>query len=132
MADCWPSGWRSAHPPGRKLVIASSSICPVPEDAYAHWPERNARQAARSAVWADSITSGPAKVRAAAIAGAPADIWRADRLAAYLDRLSEIRFGAEWARPWQAGILPAADLEHAPQLLARTGIPILLLHGART
>jgi pimeloyl-ACP methyl ester carboxylesterase len=114
----------------RTLVTASSSTGPVPGDAYAHWPERTTRQAARSAAWADPTLDGPAQVRAAAIAGAPADIWRPSRLADYLDRLSQIRFGAEWARLWQAGILPPADLDDAPHALAQTGIPILLLHGA--
>ncbi len=56
---------------------------------------------------------GPQLVRAAAIAGAPADVWRTDRLPAYFGRLDQVRFGAEWLRPWQAGILPDAHVAHA-------------------
>jgi pimeloyl-ACP methyl ester carboxylesterase len=114
----------------RRLIIASSSICPVPQDAYAGWPERAARAAVRSAVWAGGMMDGPQLVRAAAFAGAPADVWRADRLPAYLDRLSQVRFGAEWMRPWRAGILPDAHVPHAQNALAATGIPALFLHGA--
>jgi 2-succinyl-6-hydroxy-2,4-cyclohexadiene-1-carboxylate synthase len=114
----------------RKLIIASSAIYPVPDDSYSHWPERAEREAARIAIWADRELDGPAKVRAAAIAGAGSDVWRDNRRAAYLDRLSEVRFGAEWLQPWQAGTLPPAGLEQAEHALARTGLPILLLHGS--
>lgn len=114
----------------RRLIIASSSIYPVPDDAYDHWPERDEREAARLAAWADNELDGPAKVRAAAIAGARSDVWRQDRLAGYLDRLSRVRFGAEWMRPWRAGILPAAGLERAEHVLAEIGMPILFLHGS--
>jgi pimeloyl-ACP methyl ester carboxylesterase len=121
-----------ARAPGRfhKLIIASSSIYPVPDDAYAHWPDRDEREAARLAAWADNELDGPAKVRAAAIAGARSDVWRHDRLAGYLDQLNRVRFGAEWLRPWRAGILPAAGLERAEHVLAEIGIPILFLHGS--
>jgi pimeloyl-ACP methyl ester carboxylesterase len=121
-----------ARAPGRfrKLIIASSSIYPVPGDAHGHWPERAEREAARLTAWADDELDGPAKVRAAAIAGARSDVWRQDRLAGYLDRLNEVRFGAEWMRPWRAGILPAAGLQRAEHVLAETGVPILFLHGS--
>jgi pimeloyl-ACP methyl ester carboxylesterase len=114
----------------RKLIIASSAIYPVPDDAYDHWPERGQREAARQAAWADDQLDGPAKVRAAAIAGARSDVWRKDRLAVYLDRLNQVRFGAEWMRPWRAGILPDAALAQAGHALAEIGIPILFLHGS--
>lgn len=113
----------------RKLVIASSAIYPVPDDAYDHWPGRAEREAPRIAAWADPRLDGPAKVRAAAIAGAHSDVWRDDRRPAYLDRLSHVRFTAEWMRPWRAGVLPAAGLEQAEQALAETHLPVLLLNG---
>jgi pimeloyl-ACP methyl ester carboxylesterase len=113
----------------RKLIIASSGIYPVPDDAYDQWPERARKEAPRMTAWADPGLDGPVKVRAAAIAGAQSDVWRDDRRAAYLDRLSDVHFTAEWMRQWQAGILPAADLDHAEQSLAEIGLPILLLHG---
>jgi pimeloyl-ACP methyl ester carboxylesterase len=114
----------------RKLVVASSSIYPVADDAYAAWPDRSKREAARQAAWADEQLDGAAKVRAAAIAGARSDVWKEDRLAGYLDRLNAVHFGAEWMRPWRAGALPDAGLEQAEQDLAEIGIPILLLHGS--
>jgi pimeloyl-ACP methyl ester carboxylesterase len=113
----------------RKLIIASSSIYPVPDNAYDAWPDRSGLEAPRRAAWAQPELTGPAKVRAAAIAGARADVWQRDRRPAYLDRLNEVHFGADWMASWQAGILPDAGLEHAEQALAETRIPTLLLHG---
>lgn len=115
----------------RRLIIASSSIYPVPDDAYAHWSERAARAAARSAAWADSKLDDSQLVRAAAIAGAPADVWQADRLPAYLHRLNQVHFGAEWMRPWRAGILPDAHVAQARDALTEIGMPTLFLHGAQ-
>lgn len=121
-----------ARAPGRfrELIIASSSIYPVTDAVYDYWPDRSKREAARLAAWADDQLDGPAKVRAAAIAGAQSDVWRKDRLAGYLDRLDAVHFSAEWMRPWRAGILPYAGLEQAEHVLAGIGIPILLLHGS--
>jgi len=121
-----------ARAPSRfcKLIIASSSVYPVPDNAYDQWPDRGERETARRAAWADAELDGPAKVRAAAIAGARSDVWRQDRLAGYLDRLHEVRFGAEWMRPWRSGILPDAGLVEADHVLAEIGIPILFLHGS--
>lgn len=47
---------------------------------------------------------------------------------AYLERLGQVRFGAEWMRPWQAGILPSPRLTD-PIAALGTRIPIMLLHG---
>ena len=80
-------------------------------------------------MWAGSGLSGPALIRAAAVAGAPANVWRADRLPGYLDRLSAVHFAADWLGPWRAGTLPPAHLPAAAQRLALLGVPILLLHG---
>ncbi|MEV8455550.1 alpha/beta hydrolase [Streptomyces sp. NPDC052095] len=113
----------------RRLIVASSSVLPVPADAFDGWPERQKRLAASAVVWSDPGLSGPELVRAAAIAEAPANIWRSDALPAYLHRLENVRFSAEWLRPWQAGILPAARPEEAAQRLAALGVPLLLLHG---
>ena len=113
----------------RRLVIASSSVLPVPVDAFTGWAERDDRRAARSAVWSDPALTGPALTRAAAIAGAPADVWRPDALPGYLRRLAEVRFSAEWLRPWRAGTLPSARPEGAARRLAELGLPVLLLQG---
>lgn len=105
--------------PGRisRLVIASSSIYPVPTDAYDGWAERDARLAPVGEVWSDADLCGGEQVRAAAVAQAPADVWRANKLGGYLYRLAEVRFGGEWLRPWRAGILPSALLADAGQHL---------------
>lgn len=121
-----------ARAPGRfrKLIVASSSIYPVADDAYGAWPDRSELEAGRLAAWADEQLDGAAKVRAAAIAGARSDVRREDRLAGYLDRLNAVHFSTEWMRPWRAGILPDAGLERAEHVLAQIGIPVLLLHGS--
>ncbi|GAA4957033.1 pimeloyl-ACP methyl ester carboxylesterase [Nonomuraea thailandensis] len=113
----------------RRLIIASSGILPVPPDAYDGWPDRAERLAAEAAVWADPSLSGPALTRAAAVASARADVRRPQALADHLDRLSRVRFTAEWLRPLRAGILPAARPEDSARRLAAAGHPLLLLHG---
>jgi pimeloyl-ACP methyl ester carboxylesterase len=113
----------------RRLVIASSSVLPVPSGAFEGWAERDRRTAAAKRVWSDLALSGPELTRAAAIAQAPADLWRQDAMASYLARLQRIRFSAEWLRPWRAGALPSAHHDDAAPRLAALGIPILLLHG---
>jgi pimeloyl-ACP methyl ester carboxylesterase len=113
----------------RSLIIASSSIGPVPPDAFAGWAERDRRVAAEAAAWSDPALSGPGRTRAAAIAGAPANVWRPDALPGYLARLAQIRFSAEWARSWRAGTLPSPYCDDAARRLAGLGIPVLLLHG---
>ncbi|ASO20094.1 pimeloyl-ACP methyl ester carboxylesterase [Actinoalloteichus hoggarensis] len=113
----------------RSLIIASSSVLPVPADAFAGWAERDERRAAEAAVWSDAAFDGPELTRAAALAGAPANVWRPDALAEYRRRLAAVRFSAEWMRSWRAGTLPSARPEDAARRLAAADLPILLLHG---
>jgi pimeloyl-ACP methyl ester carboxylesterase len=113
----------------RRLIVASSSVLPVPPGAFDGWAERARRVAAEAAVWADPTLSGPELTRAAALASAPANVWRPEALPGYLRRLDDIRFAAEWLRPWRAGALPPARPENAVPRLAALGIPMLLLQG---
>jgi pimeloyl-ACP methyl ester carboxylesterase len=113
----------------RRLIIASSTVLPVPSDAFDGWAERDRRTAAAKHAWSNPALSGPELTRAAAIAQAPADLWRQDALPGYLARLQHIDFSAEWLRPWRAGTLPPAHHDDAAQHLADLGIPTLLLHG---
>jgi pimeloyl-ACP methyl ester carboxylesterase len=103
----------------------------VPPDAFNGWRERTERLTAEAAAWANPELSGPELVRAEALASAPANVWRDDRLPDYLSRLAAVRFTAEWLRSLDAGILPPARPPHAAQRLAALGTPILLLHGAQ-
>lgn len=65
-----------------------------------------------------------------AVAAAPANIWRAEAMPGYLRRLEEIRFSAQWLRPFLAGTLVTPRLPDAAQRIAALGIPVLLLlHG---
>lgn len=113
----------------RRLIIASSSILPVPPDAFDGWHECARRRAAAAAVWSDPSLSGPELTRAAAIASALADVWRPQALPGYLDRLADTHFTAEWQRSFRAGTLPSARPPDAARRLAALGVPILLLHG---
>ncbi|MDH6136502.1 pimeloyl-ACP methyl ester carboxylesterase [Kitasatospora sp. MAA4] len=104
-------------------------MLPVPPDAFDGWHERDARLAVGSAVWSDPTLSGSELVRAAAVAEAPADVWRPQALPDYQRRLESIHFTAEWLRPWRAGVLPSARPDAAAERLTAFGIPLLLLHG---
>jgi pimeloyl-ACP methyl ester carboxylesterase len=113
----------------RRLIIASSSVLPVPDHAFQDWAERDRRMAAEVAFWSNTTLSGPELTRQAAIAAAPANVWRESALPDYLARIGRVRFSAEWSRPWQAGRLPSPRCDDAAVRLAALGIPILLLHG---
>lgn len=113
----------------RRLIIASSSIPPVPDDAYEHWPEVAQLQAAGDAVWADDPKPSRELTRADAFAGVPANVWRPEARPEYRRRLERVRFTAEWARSWIEGNLPPARPEDSLQRLGALGLPILLLHG---
>ncbi|WP_222195753.1 alpha/beta fold hydrolase [Modestobacter italicus] len=114
----------------RRLVLASTSVLPVDEAQFGDWPERTRRRAAEAAVWADPARAGPALARAAALAGAPANVWRAEALPGWLDRLAAVRFSGDWLAAWRAtGALPSPRLPDPVARLAATGTPVLLLHG---
>ena len=114
----------------RRLIIASSSVLPVPPDAFRGWTERDARLAAQPArVEEDSQTCTAAATRADAVASAPANVWRAAALLGYLRRLQDVRFSAEWSKAWLAGPLPPARPDQGVERLRALGKPILLLHG---
>lgn len=112
-----------------RLIVASSSILPVPPDAFAGWAEREERTKAETAIWTCATLVGPAFTRAAAVAGARANVWRPESLPGYLRRLSEIHFTAEWLRPYRAGVLPSPWLSDPVATLSAAGRPVLLLHG---
>lgn len=114
-----------------RLIVASSSVPLVPDDAFADWPQRSACVAAEAAVWAGSPLTGPALTRAAAIAGARANVWRPEARPGYLARLAEVHFTAEWLRPHRAGTMPSPWLPDAESKLSAAGTPVLLLQGAK-
>lgn len=112
-----------------RLIVASSSVLPVPPDAFTGWAERAERVAAEAAAWADATLTGPAFTRAVAMAGARANVWRPESLPDYLRRLSQVHFTAEWLRPYRAGVLPSPWLADPIAALSAAGRPVLLLHG---
>jgi pimeloyl-ACP methyl ester carboxylesterase len=113
----------------RRLIIASSSIPPVPADAYDDWPEAVALRATWNQVFAGNAVPTPGLTRADALATLAANVWDTQRREEYRRRLDAIRFTAEWARPWLAGTLPPIRPENSLDRLAALGIPILALHG---
>lgn len=108
----------------RRLVVASSSVPPLPPDAFDDWPERAERLAK---IRTEPGLTGAEANRADAIAAAPVNVWRA--LPDYLDRVAAIRFSGDWWQPWQAGLLPPVRVPDAEWRLAELGVPVLLLHG---
>lgn len=115
----------------RRLIIASSSIPPVPDDAYDHWPEVAQLQAEANAAWTDLMAAPPSPeaTRAHALATIPASVWKTESRAELRRRLENVRFSAEWARPFLAGTLPSGRPEDSLARLAAQQVPILLLHG---
>ena len=113
----------------RRLIVASSSIPPVPTDAYDHWPQALAIRATANQLWASSPVPTPELIRADALASLEANVWRPQVREECSRRLEAIRFTAEWARPWLAGTLPPIRPENSLARLGALAVPILALHG---
>jgi pimeloyl-ACP methyl ester carboxylesterase len=112
------------------LIIASSSVLPVPADAYDDWPEAVALRATASADWMHGDQEPtPEVIRAAAVTRAAVDVWRPRARTGYLRRLEEVRFSADWARALVTRVLPPALPDNSLTRLAALRIPVLLLHG---
>jgi pimeloyl-ACP methyl ester carboxylesterase len=114
----------------RRAVIASSSILPVPADAFAGWTEREARLvragagADREVPWNDELT------RRDAVSNAARDVWRLELLPEYLSRLEQVHFSSERGRAWpDRSKIPPARPEQVVDRLRALGKPLLLLHG---
>lgn len=103
----------------RRLVVASSSIIPVPPAFASRPPDPSS----------PSGLVGAEANHADAIAAAPRDIWRPAARADYLSRVAAVRFSGDWWHSWAAGTLPPVRVPDAARRLADLGLPILLLHG---
>lgn len=112
----------------RRLVIASSSVVPLPPDAFATWHERTRRRAEGESRLEAGL-HGPAFTRAHAAAFARMNVWREESLANYLGRIAAIHFSGDWLRIHAAGKMPSPRVPDAEQRLAVSEIPVLLLHG---
>jgi pimeloyl-ACP methyl ester carboxylesterase len=114
----------------RRLVIASSSVLPVPDDAFDGCTELTERlaQGAALAPSSDGL-EGADYNRAEAFISAPANVWRPEALAEYLCRLDDVRFSGEWIRGWQAGAQGSPRPQDAARRLTELGMPMLLLQG---
>lgn len=113
----------------RRLIVASSSIPPVPPDAYDGWPEATAARNAGSRHWDEDPEPTPELVRADAVAGIPANVWRDEVHGEYRRRLDAVRFTAEWSGSRPPGRYPAIRPDRSLERLAAAGMPVLLLHG---
>ncbi|SEQ51157.1 2-succinyl-6-hydroxy-2,4-cyclohexadiene-1-carboxylate synthase [Lentzea xinjiangensis] len=111
----------------RSLVVAGSSVLPVPPDAFAGWAGRDEVLARQEDPWQRRDLSPEECVRAEAFAAAEANVRRPAAMPGYLRRLEEVRFGAEWVRQLPALVSPR--LPDAARRIAGLGIPVLLLHG---
>ena len=114
----------------RRLIIASSSVLPVPPDAFAGWTERDVRLASCPRLEGyDDGRWDPERTRRDAVNTALVNVWRREAIPGYLARIGQIRFSADWAQTRLAGKLPPARPEGAIEKLVAIGKPILLLHG---
>lgn len=114
----------------RRLIVASSSVTPVPHDAFAGWSERERRRAEVVAGKPDlTRVSGPELTKAWAVASVPMDVWQAEAVPGYLRCLDAVRFSGEWLRLWLDGRMPDVRPPDAARRLEQVGVPVLLLHG---
>ncbi|WP_307851133.1 alpha/beta hydrolase [Nocardiopsis sp. MG754419] len=113
----------------RRTVVASSTLWPVTDADFGPWPEREAHRAAEARVWSGSGATGAELVREAAVAGAPANVHRRERIPAYLELLSGVRWSAQWSHVWRSGRLDSPRPENGPERLRLLGAPLLFLHG---
>ncbi|MFI6319785.1 alpha/beta fold hydrolase [Nonomuraea sp. NPDC050556] len=113
----------------RRLIVASSSVLPVPDDAFEGWEEYERRRALYPSVWDAPGLEGVALTRAEAFACAPCEVWRPSSLPRYLEILEKVRFTASYLGVYRAGKFPSARYPDGPERLEATGIPVLLLQG---
>ncbi|RJL35598.1 alpha/beta fold hydrolase [Bailinhaonella thermotolerans] len=111
----------------RRLIVASSAVLPVPEDAFEGWEEYERRKAAHPSSWDTSPLEGAELTWAEAFAAAPLNVWRKESLPEYLRRLEQVTFTGSYLRPWREGRLPSAQYPDAAERLS--GMPLFLLHG---
>jgi pimeloyl-ACP methyl ester carboxylesterase len=110
----------------RRIVIASSSVLPVPPDAFDGWLDRVQRLAAQPRVEScDGDAPDVDHTRLDAYSSANANVWQLELLPEYLARLDQVHFSADWTASWLADDLPAARPEAAAERLAALGKPIL-------
>lgn len=117
----------------RRLIVASSSVLPVPADAFSGWRQRDERVVAQPPVLGyddDDDTYDDERVRQDAISSAAANIWRLELLPEYLDRLDQVRFSCDWSNAWpDHSRMPPSRPNNVVEELRFLGLPVLLLHG---
>ncbi|MEV4167114.1 alpha/beta fold hydrolase [Nonomuraea dietziae] len=111
----------------RRLIVASSSVLPVPQGAFDGWDEAERRRQAHPSVWDTSPLEGAELTRAEAFATAPLNVWRRESLPAYLERLERVTFTASYLEPYRSGRFPSARCPDPVERLR--GVPLFLLHG---
>ncbi len=113
----------------RRTVIASSSILPVPPDAFVGWSEREGRLA-RAGAPDDDEACDDERTRRDAVRSAVTDLWRQELLPKYLSRLALVHFSSDWSHAWpDRSKFPPARPEQVVDRLRKLGKPLLLLHG---
>ncbi|MEV6415329.1 alpha/beta hydrolase [Kribbella sp. NPDC051718] len=109
----------------RRLIVASSSIPPVPPNAFPNWPERTLRQSEET----PTTLEGPARTHHNALTSARSNVWLPESLPDYLSRINNIHFTNDWDAPYLAGTLPSPRYPDALTRFATSNLPILLLQG---
>lgn len=116
----------------RRLILASTTAY----TGFEHELQSSAEYRRRSALcpevgFDDPLVTGPdgALSRAMAVAGAPLQIWRLDRLDAWHQVLERVRFSSDYNGPFRAGTLRPAAPDDPVAVLRDWGRPVLIAHG---
>ena len=117
----------------RRLILASTTAYP---DQRAAADDRHQARPRPAIAWDDPGLTGPgapdgALSRTMAYAGAPADIWRHDRLEDWHRVLARVAFSSDWNLPHARGQLRPGCPAGAEAVLRDWGGPVLILHGTQ-
>jgi pimeloyl-ACP methyl ester carboxylesterase len=112
----------------RRLVLASTSVVPVPESMFAGWDEYQRRRH-QAGLPRGVVELTPEYCHRMAARQAELDVWNPEALSDWHGRLSAIHWSSEWWQALKAGVLPAAELSAGPAMLRALTAPILILHG---
>jgi pimeloyl-ACP methyl ester carboxylesterase len=121
----------------RRLILASTTAYRNQlRDQQAPADDQRRVRPRPTIAWDDPELTGPgapdgALSRAMAYAGAPADIWRLDRLADWHSVLARVAFSSDWNVPHARGQLRPGCPADAETVLRDWAGPVLILHGTQ-
>ncbi|GAA0554229.1 hypothetical protein GCM10010172_41050 [Paractinoplanes ferrugineus] len=121
---------------GRLILASTTAYTDFDSELTASADYRQRRDMCTDINFDDPLLTGPtapdgALSRAMAVAQAPLQVWRLDRLDAWHQVLDRVRFSSDYNRPYANGSLLPGGPDNAAEVLFDWGRPVLILHGAR-